>query len=188
MTVTPLQRSLSGFCPPCMLHSQYRHQDSPLSQSRCYRWVLQAFLVQCCPGNVGLSIPSTSRSIEADATPLPGPNRTLGSHIPLDVYQETFEWLKPVADPDTNLAFYTATLARLALVCRYFAYYASYEMWRSLDLDNLNSGRTTEACCNGILTKLQPVEMLPVRIKECKLQHWVLLIYFIYCNHPNAFT
>ncbi|KAF8515945.1 hypothetical protein JB92DRAFT_3114522 [Gautieria morchelliformis] len=100
------------------------------------------------------------------------PNRTLRSHIPLDVYQEIFEWLKPFSDPDTNLAFYTATLARLALVCRYFAYYASYEMWRSLDLDRLNSEMKTEACCKGILAKLQPVEMLRTRIKECKLQHW----------------
>jgi F-box-like len=110
---------------------------------------------------------------------LAGPKRALGSHIPQDVYLEIFVWLRPAADPDTDVDFYNATLARLALVCRYFAHYATHEMWRCLNID-VNFYRKfrmrAKAWCKGDQKWLEPVETLQTR--ECTLRGWVRLTRF----------
>ncbi|KAF8528722.1 hypothetical protein JB92DRAFT_2825956 [Gautieria morchelliformis] len=104
------------------------------------------------------------------------PNRTRGSDIPLDVYQEIFAWLRLAADPDTDRNFYNTTLARLALVCRYFSHYATFEMWRCLNFYGGHNQKLflmpAEAWCTGVTTWLQPVEMLRTHVRECALQYW----------------
>ncbi|KAF8515943.1 hypothetical protein JB92DRAFT_2912638 [Gautieria morchelliformis] len=103
------------------------------------------------------------------------PNRACGSDIPLDVYLEIFAWLRPAADPDTDRRFYNTTLARLAPVCRYFAYYATHEMWRCLEFNGKDqtSQMPAEAWCTGVHTQLQPVETLRRHVRECTLQYWI---------------
>ncbi|KAF8523586.1 hypothetical protein JB92DRAFT_2884120 [Gautieria morchelliformis] len=104
------------------------------------------------------------------------PNRARGSDIPLDVYQEIFVWLRPAADPDTDIDFYNTTLACLALVCRYFAHYATYEMWRCLELDGGNYRKfrmPEEAWCTGVEPRLQPVQTLRTHVRKCTLRNWV---------------
>ncbi|KAF8490205.1 hypothetical protein JB92DRAFT_1334324 [Gautieria morchelliformis] len=113
------------------------------------------------------------------------PNRARGSDIPLDVYQEIFAWLRPAADPDTDREVFNTTLARLALVCRYFAYYATHEMWRCPEFHGGNyhwqtSRMPAEAWCTGVETQLQPVKRLRTHVRECELRAWVQFISFDY--------
>lgn len=145
----------------------------------CYQWRIQAFQVRCWLGNVRLRPPKYKYIKPAQLIDLLGPKRALGSQIPLDVYLQIFAWLKPVADPDSDIEIYNTTLARLALVCRYFAYYATREFWRYLDLNgnkNLRRRMPAEPWCDAILTQLQPAETLRTDVKECKIRSWVLLI------------
>ncbi|KAF8485558.1 hypothetical protein JB92DRAFT_1553291 [Gautieria morchelliformis] len=90
------------------------------------------------------------------------PDRASGSHIPVEVYEEIFGWLRPTVDPDTNARWYRKTLACMALVCRYFAFYATQEFYRSLDFggaaQSVDPQRPTDTWCNGVLTRLQPME------------------------------
>ena len=69
--------------------------------------------------------------------------------------------------------------ARLACVCRYFAYYATCEMCYYLPLDgNERWPKTpkpptpTGPWCTGIIKRLQPMETLRVKVKECSIQYW----------------
>jgi hypothetical protein len=74
-------------------------------------------------------------------------------------------------------------MAHLALVCRYFAHHATYEMWRCLVFDgpNYQQFRMPEKdWCAGVETRLQSVEMLRIRVIECTLGNWVRLISFDY--------
>ncbi|KAF8471545.1 hypothetical protein JB92DRAFT_3102629 [Gautieria morchelliformis] len=104
------------------------------------------------------------------------PNRACGSNIPLDVYHEIFTLLRPAADPDTGRKLYNTTLARLAPVCRYFAYYATHEMWRCLEFDGSTyqtSRMPAKAWCMGVHTQLQPLETLRTQVRECTLRDWL---------------
>ncbi|KAF8515936.1 hypothetical protein JB92DRAFT_2912628 [Gautieria morchelliformis] len=103
------------------------------------------------------------------------PNRAHGSDIPLDVYLDIFAWLKPAADPDTDRDFYNMTLARLAPVCRYFAHYATHELWRCPRFfgAHYRNPNPADAWCTGVKTQLQPVETLRTHVRECTLSNWI---------------
>jgi hypothetical protein len=84
------------------------------------------------------------------------------------------------------MRLYRKTLARLAVVCRYFSYYATHQMCHHLDFDGgitdgLRSWMLTELWCTGLIKQLQPMESLRLHVKECKVLAWVLLI-----NHSRS--
>ena len=69
--------------------------------------------------------------------------------------------------------------ARLACVCRYFAYYATCEMCYYLPFDGterlpktVRPPTPTGRWCTGIIDRLQPMETLRVKVKECRIQNW----------------
>ncbi|KAF8515948.1 hypothetical protein JB92DRAFT_2912647 [Gautieria morchelliformis] len=105
------------------------------------------------------------------------PNRALGSHIPVEIYEDIFAWLKPAVNRDTIMRLYRKTLSRLALVCRYFSYYATRQMCHHLDFDggmtdDSRPRMLTEAWCTGVIQRLQPMESLRLHVKECKVLNW----------------
>ena len=69
-------------------------------------------------------------------------------------------------------------LARLAPVCRYFVYYAINETSRCLDFDGTarcpRPRTPTGPWCTGIIKRLQPMETLRTKVKECKIHDWVV--------------
>ncbi|KAF8515954.1 hypothetical protein JB92DRAFT_39460 [Gautieria morchelliformis] len=106
------------------------------------------------------------------------PNRALGSHIPVEIYEDIFAWLRPAVNPDTSMRLYRKTLSRLALVCRYFSYYATRQMCHHLDFDggmtdDSRPRMLTEPWCTGVIRRLQPMESLRLHVKECKVLDWV---------------
>ncbi|KAF8527326.1 hypothetical protein JB92DRAFT_2866867 [Gautieria morchelliformis] len=114
-------------------------------------------------------LPMKPMGLSGVMLPGQGPTLPLGSQIPLDIYHEIFAWLEPDAYPDhTDAAVYHQTLTKLALVCKYFAYYATREIWRGLLIhgNNYETGMPRMPLYNGILTQL---EALQADVKECKI-------------------
>jgi F-box-like len=145
--------------------------------------------VTCWLGKVCLRlvIGSISKNRDVRVAQFPAPNLPLESKIPLDIYQEIFAWLKPNACPDhTDARVYHQTLTKLARVCKYFAYYATHEIWRRLVIHgNSDVVKPRMPWYSGILTQL---EMLEAHVKECEIKYGVLLFYWIsYCNRPHDF-
>ena len=86
------------------------------------------------------------------------------SDIPIDVYEEIFSWLRPCVDLDMDWDSQQTIFARLACVCRYFAYYATCEMCYYLHFDGgerfpkPKPPTPTGPWFTGIIKRLQPME------------------------------
>ena len=110
-----------------------------------------------------------------------GPKRVSASrrikNIPIDVYEEIFSWLRPCVDLDMDLNSQQKIFARLASVCRYFAYYAICEMCCYLDFDGKERcprpPTPTGPWCTGIIKRVQPMETLRAKVKECNIHNWI---------------
>ncbi|KAF8515702.1 hypothetical protein BU17DRAFT_93333 [Hysterangium stoloniferum] len=108
------------------------------------------------------------------------PKRVLGSqplkHIPVEVYDEIFFWLRPAVHPNMDDHRHHKILARLATICRYFTYYCAREMARILDFDG--DGRSphpktlTGRWCMGIIKQQEPMFTLRFDVRECVIHDW----------------
>ncbi|KAF8524429.1 hypothetical protein JB92DRAFT_3140511 [Gautieria morchelliformis] len=128
------------------------------------------------PSRQSLTI-KQSLSMEDTCLVIRCPERAFGSHIPTEVYEEIFGWLRPTVDPDTDARWYRQTLACLAPVCRYFYSYATQEFYRCLDFDGAArtpDQRPTDTWCNGVLARLQPMETPPSDLTTGRELHdWI---------------